>query len=46
MSKRAVIAVDIQNDYFDQGRFPLIGMDHAAANARRVRTVRVTQPLE
>lgn len=36
MSKRAVIAVDIQNDYFDQGRFPLIGMDQAAANARRV----------
>lgn len=36
MTKRAVIAVDIQNDYFDSGKFPLSGMDEAAANARRV----------
>ena len=36
MTKRAVIAVDIQNDYFEGGKFPLDGMDKAAANARRV----------
>lgn len=35
-SRRAVIAVDIQNDYFDGGKFPLSGMTEAAANARRV----------
>ena len=36
MTKRAVIAVDIQNDYFEGGKFPLDGMDAAAAKARQV----------
>ncbi|MDO5612757.1 MAG: cysteine hydrolase family protein [Paracoccus sp. (in: a-proteobacteria)] len=36
MTKRAIIAVDIQNDYFPGGKFPLDGMDAAAANAARV----------
>jgi nicotinamidase-related amidase len=36
MSKRATIAVDIQNDYFPGGKFPLEGMEQAAAKARAV----------
>lgn len=38
MSKRALILIDIQNDYFDGGKWPLVGMDAAATNAARVLT--------
>lgn len=33
MSTQALIVVDIQNEYFPQGKFPLVGIDEAAANA-------------
>lgn len=36
MTKRAIIVVDIQNDYFPGGLNPLVGIDAAAANAARV----------
>ncbi|MDO5632975.1 MAG: cysteine hydrolase family protein [Paracoccus sp. (in: a-proteobacteria)] len=36
MTKRAIIAVDIQNDYFPGGKFPLDGIEKAATNAARV----------
>ena len=36
MSKRALILIDIQNDYFDGGKWPLHGTDAAARNAARV----------
>ena len=36
MSKRALIVVDIQNDYFPDGRWPLSGMEQAADNAARL----------
>lgn len=38
MGKRAVIAVDIQNEYFESqaGLLPLVGIEAAAGNARRV----------
>ncbi|PWK76820.1 cysteine hydrolase family protein [Aminobacter sp. AP02] len=36
MSKRAVIAIDIQNEYFPGGRMPLVGIEQATANAARV----------
>lgn len=36
MSQRAVIIVDLQNDYFAGGKLPLEGIDAAAANAARV----------
>ena len=36
MTRRATIAVDIQNDYFPGGKFPLDGMEEAAARARAV----------
>jgi nicotinamidase-related amidase len=35
MTKRALIVVDIQNDYFAGGRCPLVGIDAAADNAAR-----------
>jgi nicotinamidase-related amidase len=35
MSKRALIVVDIQNDYFAGGRCPLVGIDAATDNAAR-----------
>jgi nicotinamidase-related amidase len=35
MSKRALIVVDLQNDYFAGGRCPLVGIDAAADNAAR-----------
>ncbi len=31
----ALVIVDVQNDYFAGGKFPLQGMEEAAANARR-----------
>jgi len=36
MSKRALIVVDLQNDYFPDGRWPLVGIHPAADNAARV----------
>lgn len=36
MSKRAFVVVDIQNEYFPQGKFPLVGIEQAAANAATV----------
>lgn len=36
MSKRALILIDIQNDYFSAGKWPLHGMEAAAANAARI----------
>lgn len=36
MTKRAIISVDIQNDYFPNGKWPLVGIEAAAANAARV----------
>lgn len=36
MSKRAIIVVDLQNDYFASGKLPLVGIDAAATNAARV----------
>jgi nicotinamidase-related amidase len=36
MSKRAVVVVDIQNEYFPSGKLPLVGIAEAAANAAKV----------
>ncbi|MCE6980056.1 cysteine hydrolase [Pseudomonas frederiksbergensis] len=36
MTKQALIVVDIQNDYFPQGKWPLVGADAAADNAARL----------
>lgn len=36
MAKQALIVVDIQNDYFPQGKWPLVGADVAADNAARL----------
>ncbi len=36
MSKRAVILVDIQNDYFPGGKWELHGMEAAASNAAKI----------
>lgn len=36
MNKRAIIVVDIQNEYFASGKLPLVNIEQAAANAARV----------
>lgn len=36
MTRRAILVVDIQNEYFPDGKLPLSGMDDAVANATRV----------
>ncbi|WP_334598410.1 cysteine hydrolase family protein [Pseudomonas alvandae] len=36
MSKQALIVVDIQNDYFPQGKWPLVGVEAAAENAAKM----------
>jgi nicotinamidase-related amidase len=36
MSKRAIIVVDLQNDYLTGGKFPLAGVDAAVDNAARI----------
>jgi len=36
MSKSALIVIDIQNDYFPGGKWPLVGADAAADNAARI----------
>jgi nicotinamidase-related amidase len=35
----ALLLIDIQNDYFDGGALPLVGMDAAVDNAREILTV-------
>ncbi|SEM64699.1 Nicotinamidase-related amidase [Pseudomonas sp. NFIX51] len=36
MAKQALIVVDIQNDYFPNGKWPLVGAEAAADNAARL----------
>ena len=36
MNKRAIIVVDLQNEYLATGKLPLVGIDTALANATRV----------
>lgn len=36
MRNRALIVIDIQNDYFPDGDWPLVGVEAAAANAARL----------
>ncbi|MCX5581658.1 cysteine hydrolase family protein [Kaistia terrae] len=36
MSKRAILVIDLQNEYWPSGELPLQGIDAAAANAARV----------
>lgn len=36
MSKRAVVVVDLQNEYLPTGQLPLVGIDQALDNAARV----------
>jgi len=36
MSAKALIVIDIQNDYFNGGDWPLVGVEEAAANAARL----------
>jgi nicotinamidase-related amidase len=36
MTNRALIVVDLQNDYFATGKLPLVGIDTATANAAQV----------
>ncbi|PMQ13660.1 Streptothricin hydrolase [Pseudomonas sp. AD21] len=36
MTRQALIVVDIQNDYFPQGKWPLVGAEAAADNATRL----------
>ncbi len=36
MSKRAVVVVDLQNEYLPSGKLPLVGIDAALQNATRV----------
>jgi nicotinamidase-related amidase len=36
MSKRAILVVDIQNEYFPTGKLPLVGIEEAVANAANV----------
>lgn len=36
MSKRAIIVIDLQNEYWPNGNLPLENIDEAAANAARV----------
>ncbi len=34
--KTCLILIDIQNDYFEDGRMTLVGMEEAASNALRL----------
>lgn len=36
MTDEALIIVDLQNDYFPGGRWPLVGIEEAAGNGRLV----------
>jgi nicotinamidase-related amidase len=35
MTNRALVVIDVQNDYFPGGRYPLVGIDAAAAQVAR-----------
>ncbi|MBS7776896.1 cysteine hydrolase family protein [Acidovorax sp. CCYZU-2555] len=36
MSQRAIIVVDLQNEYLSTGKLPLVGLDAALSNAQRI----------
>jgi nicotinamidase-related amidase len=36
MKKRAIVVVDLQNEYLPEGKLPLVGIDEATGNAARV----------
>ena len=36
MNKRAIVVVDLQNDYWPSGKWPLAGIEEAATNAAKV----------
>lgn len=36
MTKHALLLIDIQNDYFDDGKWPLVGIESATDNAARI----------
>jgi nicotinamidase-related amidase len=36
MPHRALILIDVQNDYFPGGKWPLVGIEAAAQNAARL----------
>jgi nicotinamidase-related amidase len=36
MPKRALVLIDVQNDYFPGGKWPLVGIESAADNAARL----------
>ena len=36
MSNRAILVVDMQNEYFPGGKLPLSGIESASANAARI----------
>lgn len=36
MPKRALLLIDLQNDYFPGGKWPLVGIEQAAGNAARL----------
>src|SRR5262245_14826748 len=36
MPKRALVLIDIQNDYFPTGKWPLVGIESAADNAAKL----------
>lgn len=36
MSKRALVLIDVQRDYFPGGKWPLVGIESAAENAAKV----------
>ena len=46
MSKRALILIDIQNDYFAGGKWSLEGMEGATANAARLARLRYENGAE
>ena len=36
MAKRAIIVVDLQNEYLSSGKLPLVGIENAVSNAARI----------
>lgn len=36
MNKRAIVVVDLQNEYLPTGKLPLVGIESALANAGRI----------
>ncbi|TWT21416.1 cysteine hydrolase [Luteimonas marina] len=36
MNRRAIIVIDLQNEYLADGKLPLVGMESAVANAARI----------